>query len=193
MSDPMNRPANPPPDKQPTGLPPSDEAPRKSASPLIWILLLIAVLAFGWYFYNQRGVPQNPVDATATPATTDAMTPAPSSSAEREPARRTAPAKPATPKPVAADRDPRPIARVEPTYPVEAFRAREEGLVLVRADIDASGNATNVEVARRSGSRDLDRAATDAVRKWRFEPAIKNGKAVASTVQVPVEFKLDRQ
>jgi protein TonB len=30
---------------------------------------------------------------------------------------------------------------------------------------------------------------TDAVRKWRFEPAMKDGKAVPGAVVVPVEFK----
>ena len=39
------------------------------------------------------------------------------------------------------------------------------------------------------GSRDLDRAVTSAVLKWRFEPAMKDGKAIAGAVVVPVEFK----
>jgi outer membrane biosynthesis protein TonB len=33
----------------------------------------------------------------------------------------------------------------------------------------------------------------DAVRKWQFKPALKDGKAIASTVDVPVEFKLGQQ
>jgi len=187
MSDPMNRPVNPP--------PVSDPPPRKSANPLIWILLLIALAAFGWYFYNQRGAVTPPADTTPPPATTDAMTPEPAASAEREPARRAAVARPVRPaKPARiADRDPQPIARSQPEYPAAAFRAGEEGTVLIRADVDARGNAGNVDIAKRSGSRDLDRAAVDAVRKWRFEPAMKNGKAVASTVEVPVDFTLDEQ
>jgi len=188
MSAPNDRELNP----QPLPPNPPPDLPRRSASPLIWILLLIALLAFGWYFYNQRSVVTPPAE-TLPPATTDAMTPGPETSAEREPARRAAAAKPAKPKPKLVDRDPRPVAQAQPEYPAAAFRAGEEGTVMVRADIDANGNPTNVEVAKRSGSRDLDRAARDAVRKWRFEPAMKNGKAVAATVQVPVEFKLERQ
>ena len=65
------------------------------------------------------------------------------------------------------------------------MRAGDEGTVLVRAEIDASGKPSNVELAKRSRSRDLDRAALAAVRNWTFEPAIRDGKAVASTVQVP--------
>jgi protein TonB len=188
MSAPNDRELNP----QPLPPNPPPDVPRRSASPLIWILLLIALLAFGWYFYTQRSA-VTPPDETLPPPTTDAMTPAPETSAEREPARRAAAAKPAKPTPRVVDRDPRPVAQAQPEYPAAAFRAGEEGTVMVRADIDANGNPTNVEVAKRSGSRDLDRAARDAVRKWRFEPAIKDGKPVAATVQVPVEFTLERQ
>ena len=65
--------------------------------------------------------------------------------------------------------------------------------MLVRVNVDANGMATNPEVVNRSGSRELDRAAMDAVRKWQFKPALKDGKAIASTVDVPVEFKLGQQ
>ena len=50
-----------------------------------------------------------------------------------------------------------------------------------------------VELAQRSRSRDLDRAALAAVRGWTFEPALRDGKPVASTVQVPVDFRLATQ
>jgi periplasmic protein TonB len=50
----------------PNPRPSGERTPRKGASPLIWILVLIALLAFGWYFYNQRGAtspPPMPADA----------------------------------------------------------------------------------------------------------------------------------
>ncbi|HEX2082836.1 MAG TPA: energy transducer TonB, partial [Xanthomonadaceae bacterium] len=97
----------------------------------------------------------------------------------------------AAPRP--ADREVEPIARVQPEYPVAAARVQEEGTVLVRVEVDANGRAGDVSIARRSGSRDLDRAALDAVKQWRFRPAMRNGKAVASVAEVPVEFTLDRQ
>ncbi len=92
-----------------------------------------------------------------------------------------------------ADRDAAPIARLQPAYPPAAFRAGEEGTVLVRVQIDANGMPTQVDVANGSSSRELDRAAVEAVRTWRFEPAVKDGQRVASTVQVPIDFKLDQQ
>src|SRR5690606_10997346 len=90
------------------------------------------------------------------------------------------------------DREATPLTRVEPTYPPTAYRAREEGTVLVSAEVDPSGAPVSVDVARRSGSRALDQAAVDAVRQWRFEPAMRDGKAVSATVEVPVSFRIDR-
>lgn len=49
-------------------------------------------------------------------------------------------------------------------------------------------DAPRVEVARKSGSRLLDRAAVDAVRKWRFSPAMQDGRKIAAAVEVPVDF-----
>ena len=61
--------------------------------------------------------------------------------------------------------------------------------VVVLAEVDAQGNPVDVRVVERSGERDLDRAAVNAVRQWRFEPAMRNGKAIATSVKVPVDFK----
>ena len=60
----------------------------------------------------------------------------------------------------------------------------------VRVEVGADGVPTSVEVAQRSGSRDLDRAAVNAVRQWRFQPAQRDGQAVAGAVTVPIDFKM---
>ncbi|MGI8560877.1 MAG: hypothetical protein ACR2J7_05460, partial [Luteimonas sp.] len=67
MSDPMQRSNVPPPPRDP---PPDDPPARKGVTPLVWILILIAVLAFGWYFYSQRGTVAPPMEPTA-PAAVD--------------------------------------------------------------------------------------------------------------------------
>ena len=64
--------------------------------------------------------------------------------------------------------------------------------MLVEARVDASGAVSAVSVANGSGSRLLDRAAMDAVRRWRFEPARSNGEPVAATVRVPIQFSPNR-
>ncbi len=107
------------------------------------------------------------------------------------------PVAPAAPAPetapvatTAGDR-PQPIADQSPppTYPPSALRNGVEGSVVVRVDVDATGYPMNVTVVQRSGSRELDRAATDAVRRWRFQPAHSNGQAVPGSIEVPFDFK----
>lgn len=195
MSDPLDRDplANPPP------APPPEE--RKGISPVVWILLLIALAALGWWFYD-RSV-QTGVDTTAPPASTEpAIGSEQDTAAEAERERAAAnearraerEAQAARPKPVVpADRELAPLARVEPEYPPAAFRAGEEGTVLVRVDVDETGKPSNVTLVRRSGSRDLDRAAQQAVMKWTFTPAMRGGRAVASSAEIPVDFRLQRQ
>ncbi|UOV05316.1 TonB family protein [Pseudoxanthomonas sp. F37] len=77
-----------------------------------------------------------------------------------------------------------------PEYPPAAMRSGDQGTVLVRVEVGADGVPVSVEVAQRSGSRDLDRAAVDAVRQWRFQPAQRDGQAVAGAVTVPIDFKM---
>ena len=79
-----------------------------------------------------------------------------------------------------------------PKYPASALRVGETGTVTVAATINATGVPIEVGVDNRSGNRDLDRAAVAAVRQWRFQPALRNGKPVQATVRVPVQFALDQ-
>src|SRR3546814_5346387 len=96
------------------------------------------------------------------------MTPAPSSPAEGDASKEKAEAKATAPKKVARiepkDREATVLNRSVPSYPPDAYRAREEGTVVVKARIDALGNASDVEIVSRSGSRILDRAAMNEVR-----------------------------
>lgn len=200
MSDPMNtRPVDPPPPPAPPPPPPSstDGIPPRRTSPVVWLLLLALVLAAAWYWYN-RGA----VDTTPPPDAQTATMPAgpaigseqeAAAEAERERAaatERRRESSPKAPKPV-ADRDATPVARVQPAYPAEAARVKAEGSVTVKVEVDANGIPTSVTLAKRSGERALDEAALEAVRQWRFQPAIRNGKPVASTVEVPVDFTME--
>ncbi|MEE7561311.1 energy transducer TonB, partial [Xanthomonas sp. Kuri4-2] len=58
----------------------------------------------------------------------------------------------------------------------------------LRVDVDAAGLPGGVTLVRRSGSRDLDRAAMETVRRWRFQPAQNNGRPVAGSLEIPFEF-----
>ena len=92
---------------------------------------------------------------------------------------------------MAAGDRPQPIAGQSPppSYPPAALRRGDSGSVVVRVDVDASGAPAAVTIIQRSGSRDLDRAAAEAVRRWRFQPAQQNGQPVAGSIEVPFDFK----
>lgn len=102
----------------------------------------------------------------------------------------TPPAAPVPPAPVqaVATSAPTPIQMPPPDYPRRAWRRGEEGTVLVKVDVGTNGIPTSVGIARSSRSRALDRAALDAVRRWRFRPAMANGQPTTGSVVVPVEF-----
>ena len=85
---------------------------------------------------------------------------------------------------------PTPISSPAPRYPQRALRRRETGTVRVQVEVGPDGVPTDVSVSESSNSRELDRAALDAVRKWRFSPAVRDGQAVAGSVVVPIEFRL---
>ena len=98
------------------------------------------------------------------------------------------PAKPANlPLPIVP---PRVISQVWPEYPVSALEKGIEGLVLVQAYINVSGQPEKVEVKTTSGNVDLDEAAVKAMLNWRFAPATENGSGLASWFEVPVRFSI---
>ena len=169
--------------------PPDEALPRKSASPVVWIAILLVLLALIVFFMSRRDAAVPP-PAPATPIgeviPTDAAPPATAT-------RSSTPADRRAPTAAPADREARPLQQPAPEYPASAVRAGDEGTVLVRAEVGADGKPGTVELAQRSRSRDLDRAALAAVRGWTFEPALRDGKPVASTVQVPVDFRLATQ
>jgi periplasmic protein TonB len=79
-----------------------------------------------------------------------------------------------------------------PRYPATAMRRGSTGTVLVRVEVGIDGTPMDVQVAKRSGSRDLDRAAIDAVRGWRFRPGQRDGQPVTSVVTIPIDFSLEQ-
>lgn len=80
-----------------------------------------------------------------------------------------------------------------PGYPVQALRAGIQGTVLLKVLVSASGQPTEVVVARSSGSRLLDDAARiHVLEAWRFHAAMRNGHAIEAWALVPVRFRLDR-
>ncbi len=76
-----------------------------------------------------------------------------------------------------------------PQYPPVALRRGEQGTVVVRVEVDATGYPSGVTLVGRSGSRELDRAAMETVRRWRFRPAQQDGRAIPGSIDIPFDFK----
>jgi protein TonB len=81
---------------------------------------------------------------------------------------------------------------VQPKYPLEARRRGEQGTVVLRVLVGRDGLPLEVDIARSSGSRQLDRAAREAVLRSRFRPVQIDGIAVEARGLVPVEFSIER-
>jgi protein TonB len=67
--------------------------------------------------------------------------------------------------------------KVDPAYPLELMRQNVGGTVILYGVIHADGTVGNVRVLRSVDDR-LDQFAGDAIAKWQFQPATKNGAAV---------------
>jgi protein TonB len=78
----------------------------------------------------------------------------------------------------------------KPNYPENARRKGREGTVLLRVLVNEEGQAKTIEINKSSGDDSLDRAAREAIQRWRFIPARYGQKAVESWIRIPVDFRL---
>ena len=86
-----------------------------------------------------------------------------------------------------------PSSRALPQYPPAARRAGLLGTVILMVVIEADGSVGEIQVLRSPDQRwGFDLSAIDAVKQWRYEPALMNGRAVAAYITVMVEFTLSR-
>lgn len=76
-----------------------------------------------------------------------------------------------------------------PAYPSSARRLGIQGTTLLQVLVSEDGRVAEVLVKQSAGHSDLDQAAVNAVRRWRFEPARRGTEAVAMWVQIPFEFR----
>jgi TonB family protein len=78
----------------------------------------------------------------------------------------------------------------KPDYPDSARREGREGRVLLRVLVDDQGRSKKVEINSSSGNDALDRAAAEAIKRWRFHPARSGDQPIESWVSVPIDFRL---
>ncbi len=95
---------------------------------------------------------------------------------------------PAAPLPIGGDvKEAQLIKSVPPEYPSLAKAQHVSGKVQMDALIDASGNVSAVKIL--SGPTLLHRAALDAVKQWKYKPAMLDGQATSMHLTVTVEFR----
>jgi protein TonB len=78
-----------------------------------------------------------------------------------------------------------------PDYPFLSLRLREQGTLRLKITIDERGIVTQATVVNSSGFQRLDEAAVNWVKQhWRYTPAMQGTKAIVSTADAIVEFRL---
>lgn len=81
------------------------------------------------------------------------------------------------------------IYKIEPEYSDEARKAKLQGDVFLRIEVDSRGAAQNIVVSHGLGLG-LDERAIEAVRRWKFRPGYSNGKPVPTPALIQVTFRL---
>lgn len=159
------------------------------ASPWLWATLLAVLVVVPTWWWTRHGDESFAQDMRPLPAASRQILP--TSEGPRamtmiahQPARTPVSSEEAKPLP----------GNAMPRYPADIAQAGIEGSRTARLQLDVQGQVSDVTIVDRSGSDDprLDAAVMESLGQWRFEPATRDGHAVVSSVQVPVEFTSER-
>jgi len=83
------------------------------------------------------------------------------------------------------------VREPSPRYPPQSRRLKEQGLVVLRVEIDERGEACRIEIETSSGHARLDDAARAAVSRAAFRPYVEDGEPRRALVLIPIEFALN--
>jgi len=86
---------------------------------------------------------------------------------------------------------PEPVYIPKPEYPDLAKKAGIEGRVVVKMEIEIDGSVMDAQILRSSGNQNLDEAALNQARKYKFTPARQRDKLVRVWVNMPFDFNLE--
>lgn len=86
------------------------------------------------------------------------------------------------------DQKPRALFQAAPVFPGEMRNKKLEGVVTVLFVVDTTGRVSQPHVEKSSHPA-FEKPALDAVKQWKFEPAIKGGKRVPCKMRVPIRFQ----
>ena len=85
------------------------------------------------------------------------------------------------------DQKARAVFQAAPRFPAEMRGKKVEGLVTVICVVDAAGKVVDPRVEKSSHVA-FEKPALDAVRQWKYEPAVKAGQRVPSKMRIPIRF-----
>lgn len=88
------------------------------------------------------------------------------------------------------DKIPNPLHRVAPTYPYEMKQAGISGVARVIFIVDENGRVRSPRIDS-STHREFEQPSIDAVLQWKFEPGMKDGRAVKTRMMLPLKFNLN--
>lgn len=85
----------------------------------------------------------------------------------------------------------RPIFQSPPSYPADLRQKKVEGICTVVFIVDEQGKVQNPRVEK-ADHEGFERPALEAVKQWRFEPAVRGGEKVRSKVRIPIRFSVSQ-
>ena len=88
------------------------------------------------------------------------------------------------------DKPPRVIRKIDPRYPFAAKRKGIEGNVKLRLVVNKNGIVTDIQIMSADPEGIFESSAITAAKRWRFRPAIKDGRAVNVIVELPLVFSI---
>lgn len=80
-----------------------------------------------------------------------------------------------------------------PTYPKSALDQGISGKVVLRVEVDATGAVGDVSVLSATPAGVFEEASIAAAKRWTFEPARRNGTAVASALKIPMTYEMNEK
>ena len=81
------------------------------------------------------------------------------------------------------------LTKAEPEYTEEARRAKVQGMVVLRVEVNERGGTQNISILRSLGLG-LDERAVEAVQRWKFRAGQLNGKPTVTVAIIEVSFRL---
>lgn len=96
--------------------------------------------------------------------------------------------------PSISDKQARPVVRINPKYPIEAMNNGIEGYVVLSFNINEIGQVFNINIIDAEPKRIFNRAAKQALKKWKYQAKVVDGQAIAQeNLTVKLDFNMDQQ